>query len=100
MVPLLSDPRVSLFTNGTIEIVNVTHEDQGVYTCSVDNTNISITANLEVFNKTVILKRPQIIRVLRGEAVFLDCHLYKDPRLHGYKVHWKKDNLNLRMLDK
>ncbi|XP_047234481.1 neural cell adhesion molecule L1.1-like isoform X4 [Girardinichthys multiradiatus] len=100
MVPLLSDPRVSLFTNGTIEIVNVTHEDQGVYTCSVDNTNISITANLEVFDKTEILKGPQDIYVHRGEAVFLDCHFYKDPRLHGSKVHWKKDNLNLRMLDK
>ncbi|MEQ2192256.1 hypothetical protein XENOCAPTIV_009174, partial [Xenoophorus captivus] len=100
MVPLLSDPRVSLFTNGTIEIVNVTHEDHGVYTCSVDNTNISITANLEVFDKTVILKGPQDIHVLRGQAVFLDCHFYKDSRLHGYKVHWKKDNLDLRMLDK
>ncbi|KAK5624109.1 hypothetical protein CRENBAI_015025 [Crenichthys baileyi] len=100
MVPLLSDLRVSLFTNGTIGIVNVTHEDQGVYTCSVDNTNISITANLEVFDKTVILKGPRDVRVLRGETVFLDCHFYKDSRLHGYKVHWKKDNLDLRMLDK
>lgn len=50
-IPLLSDERASLFTNGTIGLGNVSHNDQGLYTCSVDNTKISITANLEVFSK-------------------------------------------------
>ncbi|XP_035998147.1 neural cell adhesion molecule L1.1 [Fundulus heteroclitus] len=101
-LPLLSDERVSLFTNGTIGLINVTHEDQGVYTCSVDNTNVSIAANLEVFNRTVILKGPGDVRVLRGETAFLDCQFYRDPRLHSFKVHWRKDghNLNLLMNDK
>ncbi|KAM4738132.1 LOW QUALITY PROTEIN: neural cell adhesion molecule L1.1-like [Anableps anableps] len=95
---LLSDHRVSQFTNGTIGLVNITHKDQGVYTCSVDNTNISITANLEVFNRTVILKGPQDVYVRRGQTAFLDCHFYKDPRLRDYKVQWKKDGQNLDVL--
>lgn len=54
MVPLLSDPRVSLLTNGTIELSNVSHDDSGVYTCSVKHTNISITAHLEVFSESYL----------------------------------------------
>ncbi|XP_038165165.1 neural cell adhesion molecule L1.1-like isoform X3 [Cyprinodon tularosa] len=94
-IPLLSDQRASLFTNGTIGLGNVSHNDQGLYTCSVDNTNISITANLEVFNRTVIHKGPQDIHVHRGESAFLDCLFYKDPRLLKYEVHWKKHGQNL-----
>lgn len=54
IVSLISDPRVSLLTNGTIQLVNATHEDSGVYTCSVKHTDIFITANLEVFSKSFI----------------------------------------------
>uniref|UniRef100_A0A665VN83 Neural cell adhesion molecule L1.1-like n=1 Tax=Echeneis naucrates TaxID=173247 RepID=A0A665VN83_ECHNA len=52
MVSLLSDPRVSLLTNGTIELSYVSHEDSGTYTCSVKNTNISISAHVEVFSES------------------------------------------------
>lgn len=52
MVPLLSDPRVSLLTNGTVELSNVSYADSGEYICSVRNANISITANLEVFSES------------------------------------------------
>lgn len=51
-VPLLSDPRISLLTNGTIELTNVSHDDSGTYTCSVKHTNISIIAHLEVFSES------------------------------------------------
>uniref|UniRef100_A0A3Q1ENK4 Neural cell adhesion molecule L1.1-like n=1 Tax=Acanthochromis polyacanthus TaxID=80966 RepID=A0A3Q1ENK4_9TELE len=59
LVPLLSDPRVSLLTNGTIKVSNVTHEDGGVYTCFIKNSSvssvtkstISITANLEIYSQ-------------------------------------------------
>lgn len=50
--PLLSDLRVSLLTNGTIELLNVNHEDSGTYTCSIKHTNMSITAHLEVFSES------------------------------------------------
>ncbi|XP_008413114.1 neural cell adhesion molecule L1.1-like isoform X2 [Poecilia reticulata] len=93
-VSLLLDNRVSLFTNGTVQLVNVTHEDSGAYICSVDNTNISITANLEVFNRTVILIGPQDVDVDRGQTAYLHCHFYKDPRLRA-NVQWKKDERDL-----
>ena len=51
-LPLLSDPRVGLLTNGTMELSGVSHEDSGTYTCSVQHTNISITAHLEVFSES------------------------------------------------
>ncbi|XP_013882383.1 neural cell adhesion molecule L1, partial [Austrofundulus limnaeus] len=95
VVSLISDPRVSLLTNGTIELVNATQEDSGVYTCSVKHTDIFITANLEVFNRTVILMGPQDVHVLRGGSAFLHCLFYKDPRLQDYKVAWKKDGHTL-----
>uniref|UniRef100_A0A3P9I6N7 Neural cell adhesion molecule L1.1 n=1 Tax=Oryzias latipes TaxID=8090 RepID=A0A3P9I6N7_ORYLA len=48
MVPLLVDPRASLFTNGTIQLSSVSHEDGGTYTCSVKFSNISITARFSL----------------------------------------------------
>ncbi|KAM9750843.1 neural cell adhesion molecule L1.1-like [Menidia menidia] len=92
--PLLSDPRVSLLTNGTIELLNVSQEDSGGYTCSVRHTNISITANLEVFNQTVILRGPGDAQILRGSTAFLDCHIFKDPRLLHQCV-WRKEGKKL-----
>uniref|UniRef100_A0A8D3C0C4 Neural cell adhesion molecule L1 n=1 Tax=Scophthalmus maximus TaxID=52904 RepID=A0A8D3C0C4_SCOMX len=48
---LLADPRVNLLTNGGLEISNVTHDDEGFYTCSVQNTNLSVNAELEVLSE-------------------------------------------------
>ncbi|XP_029362749.1 neural cell adhesion molecule L1.1-like isoform X2 [Echeneis naucrates] len=96
MVSLLSDPRVSLLTNGTIELSYVSHEDSGTYTCSVKNTNISISAHVEVFNQTVILNGPQDVQALRGTSALLDCSAYKDPRLHRYQILWRKDGQKLQ----
>lgn len=47
---LLADPRINLLTNGGLEISNVTHDDEGLYTCSVQNANMSISAELEVLS--------------------------------------------------
>uniref|UniRef100_A0A667Z1S6 Neural cell adhesion molecule L1 n=1 Tax=Myripristis murdjan TaxID=586833 RepID=A0A667Z1S6_9TELE len=91
MLPLLSDSRVSLLTNGTIELSNVGHDDSGTYTCSIRHTNISIMAHLEVLNRTVILNGPQHVRTLNGTSALLDCHFYKDPRLLDPQIVWKRD---------
>lgn len=48
---LLGDPRVNLLTNGGLEISNVTHNDSGVYTCSVHDTSLSVSAVLEVLSE-------------------------------------------------
>ncbi|XP_070696233.1 neural cell adhesion molecule L1.1-like isoform X2 [Pempheris klunzingeri] len=94
--PLLSDPRISLSTNGTIELSDASHADSGAYTCSVKHVNISITAHLEVFNRTVMLTRPQDVRVLRGSSALLDCSFYKDPQLLNYQIIWRKDGHKLQ----
>uniref|UniRef100_A0A3P8UED9 Neural cell adhesion molecule L1.1 n=1 Tax=Cynoglossus semilaevis TaxID=244447 RepID=A0A3P8UED9_CYNSE len=95
--PLLSDLRVSLLTNGTIELLNVNHEDSGTYTCSIKHTNMSITAHLEVFNRTLILTPPQEVRCPRESSALLDCHFYKDPRLQ-HQVVWKMNGFKLLSL--
>uniref|UniRef100_UPI0037E9105F neural cell adhesion molecule L1.1-like isoform X2 n=1 Tax=Semicossyphus pulcher TaxID=241346 RepID=UPI0037E9105F len=94
-LPLLSHPRVSPLTNGTIKLTNANLEDSGSYTCMVKHTNISITAHLEVFNQTLILTSPQDVRVLRGTGALLDCGFYKDPQLLKYNVVWKKNKHKL-----
>uniref|UniRef100_A0A3P9I6Z8 Neural cell adhesion molecule L1 n=1 Tax=Oryzias latipes TaxID=8090 RepID=A0A3P9I6Z8_ORYLA len=96
MVPLLVDPRASLFTNGTIQLSSVSHEDGGTYTCSVKFSNISISANLEVFNQTTISEGPKDIRVLEGTTALLACDFYKDPRLQDFYVKWKRDGVELQ----
>ncbi|XP_035016178.2 neural cell adhesion molecule L1.1 isoform X2 [Hippoglossus stenolepis] len=94
-LPPLSDPRVALLTNGTMELSGVSHDDSGTYTCSVQHTNISITAHLEVFNRTMILTSPQDVHVLRGASALLDCRFYRDPRLLNYQIVWKRDGQKL-----
>ncbi|KAK1898048.1 Neural cell adhesion molecule L1, partial [Dissostichus eleginoides] len=89
-LPLLSDPRVALLTNGSIIVSDVSHEDSGEYSCSIKHSNISISAHLEVYNQTVILNGPQDVRVLRGSSALLDCVFQKDPRLIKYQIVWKK----------
>uniref|UniRef100_A0A3P8PDA1 Neural cell adhesion molecule L1 n=1 Tax=Astatotilapia calliptera TaxID=8154 RepID=A0A3P8PDA1_ASTCA len=95
---LLSDPllypRVSILTNGTLKLSDVSHNDSGEYICSVQNTNISITAKLDVF-RDEILTPPQAVRVVQGKSAFLDCDVDTDPRLRDYQVVWKKANRKL-----
>ncbi|XP_068601882.1 neural cell adhesion molecule L1.1-like [Brachionichthys hirsutus] len=95
-LPLLSDPRVSLMTNGTIVLSDISHEDSGSYTCSIKHTNISITANLDVFNRTVIELKPQNVRVLRGTGALLDCVFSKDSQLNKAQIVWKRDGQKLQ----
>ncbi|XP_029690204.1 neural cell adhesion molecule L1-like isoform X2 [Takifugu rubripes] len=95
-LPLLSDPRVSLMTNGTLVISEVDHDDAGVYSCSVKhNNNVSINAHLEVYNRTVIPAPPQNLRFLRGTNALLTCGFYTDPRLPPAQVVWRRDGHKL-----
>ncbi|KAM9856018.1 neural cell adhesion molecule L1.1-like [Aulostomus maculatus] len=93
--PLLSDPRISLLTNGTLELSNISHNDSGMYTCFIKHTNISITAHLSVFNRTVIRTQPRDVRVTRGDSALLDCDFHTDPRLSNSQIIWRKDGQKL-----
>ncbi|XP_033484618.2 neural cell adhesion molecule L1.2 isoform X3 [Epinephelus lanceolatus] len=92
---LLADPRVNLLTNGVLEIFNVTHEDEGLYTCSVHNTNLSVSAELEVLNRTVILSPPQALKVLRGDTAIFTCLALVDPKLGSPFIQWRKNGEKL-----
>ncbi|XP_056279739.1 neural cell adhesion molecule L1.1-like isoform X2 [Pseudoliparis swirei] len=93
--PLLSDPRVALLTNGSVTLTGAGHEDSGEYTCSIQHRNISVTAHLEVFNRTVMLSGPQDVRALRGSVALLDCRFYKDPQLVQAQVVWRRNEHKL-----
>ncbi|XP_044208003.1 neural cell adhesion molecule L1.2 isoform X3 [Thunnus albacares] len=92
---LLADPRVNLLTNGGLEITNVTHDDEDNYTCSVQNTNLSISANLEVLNRTVILSPLQTLRVQPGNKAIFTCLARVDPKLGIPLYQWRKNNQKL-----
>lgn len=47
----LAEPRVNLLTNGGLEVFNVSHDDEGIYTCSIQNSNVSVSAVLEVLSE-------------------------------------------------
>ncbi|XP_010782814.1 neural cell adhesion molecule L1-like [Notothenia coriiceps] len=89
---LLADPRVNQLTNGALEIFNVTHDDEGFYTCSIQNTNLSVNAELEVLNRTVIVSPPQDLKVQRGNTAIFTCLAVVDPKLGPPQIQWRKDN--------
>lgn len=48
---VMSNSRMNQLSSGTLEISNVSHNDSGLYTCSVGEDKISITAELEVLGE-------------------------------------------------
>uniref|UniRef100_A0A8C9Y5X0 Neural cell adhesion molecule L1 n=1 Tax=Sander lucioperca TaxID=283035 RepID=A0A8C9Y5X0_SANLU len=89
---LLADPRMNPLTNGVLEISNVTHDDSGFYTCSVQNTNLSVSVELEVLNRTVILSPPQDLKVQRGNTTIFTCLALVDPKLGSPQIQWRKND--------
>nr|XP_040048825.1 neural cell adhesion molecule L1.2 isoform X1 [Gasterosteus aculeatus aculeatus] len=89
---LLADTRVNQLINGVLEISNVTHDDEGFYTCSVENTNLSVSTELEVLNRTVILSPPQDLKVQRGNTTIFTCRSLVDRKLGSPLIQWRKNN--------
>lgn len=95
ILSFLGDPRVNLLTNGGLEIYNVTHDDEGVYNCSVQKTNLFISAELEVLNRTVIVSPPQALKVQPGHTATFTCSALVDPKLDSPLIQWRKNNQKL-----
>ncbi|XP_060794599.1 neural cell adhesion molecule L1.1 isoform X2 [Neoarius graeffei] len=89
---VLSNPRMSQMISGMLLITNVSHEDAGIYTCSIKETNISITALLVVVNKTRIVSPLQNLQVLRGKSLVWPCRYEVDANLYNASIQWKKDS--------
>uniref|UniRef100_A0A6Q2XG25 Neural cell adhesion molecule L1 n=1 Tax=Esox lucius TaxID=8010 RepID=A0A6Q2XG25_ESOLU len=92
---LLDEPRVNLLTNGTLQVTNVSSGDEGLYTCSVVNSNLSINAELEVLNRTVILSPPGPLRVQPGNRATFSCLAQVDSKLTPPHIQWRKDGQKL-----
>ncbi|NP_571458.1 neural cell adhesion molecule L1.1 precursor [Danio rerio] len=90
-IPALSNAKISQMTNGSLKISNVSEEDSNRYTCSVSETNKSISAELEVLNRTKIVGPPQNLHVIRGSDAILHCKYTVDHNLKSPTVQWKKD---------
>lgn len=90
MPSLVSDPRVNLLTDGGLEISNITHDDEGLFTCSVENTNMSINAQLDILNKTVATPLPDL-KVQPGHTATFRCVYSVDPKLSPPLVQWRKN---------
>lgn len=94
--PLLAHPHVSLLPNGTLKVLNVSRTDSGVYVCAVEQKNISISAHLEVYERSRVLAGPQSLRSPRGTTALLQCEAFTDPRLkHERQIVWRRDGLKI-----
>ncbi|XP_028849387.1 neural cell adhesion molecule L1.2 isoform X2 [Denticeps clupeoides] len=91
---LLSSPRVTLATGGSLQISNVSHGDGGLYTCYLPESNVSISAELKVLNQTVIVSAPLDLRVQRGTAVVFTCIAKVDPEL-DHQLLWRRSGQKL-----
>ncbi|CAL8259399.1 unnamed protein product [Gadus morhua 'NCC'] len=91
----LADPRVNPLASGGLQISNVTLGDEGLYTCSVLNSDLSITARLEVLNQTIILSPPQDLRVQPGKTATFTCLSLVDPKLSPPFIQWRLNGQKL-----
>ncbi|XP_067302078.1 neural cell adhesion molecule L1.2 isoform X2 [Pseudorasbora parva] len=92
---LKANPRMSQLSDGSLQISNASLNDSGQYTCSVSNSKITITAELDVLNKTVIVKPPLALRIQRGKPATFTCEYQVDSRQDAPQVQWRKNRQKL-----
>ncbi|XP_067226797.1 neural cell adhesion molecule L1.2 [Chanodichthys erythropterus] len=92
---LIANPRMSQLSDGSLQIRNATRNDSSQYTCTVSNSKITITAELDVLNKTEIVKPPLALRIQRGQPATLTCEYYVDFRQVAPQVQWRKNRQKL-----
>uniref|UniRef100_A0AAY4D295 Neural cell adhesion molecule L1.1 n=1 Tax=Denticeps clupeoides TaxID=299321 RepID=A0AAY4D295_9TELE len=94
--PAQANARMYQLTDGALQITNASREDSGRYTCSVHNSNQSISAQLDVLNRTTIVSPPKDIRAIRGQPATLTCSARIDERLaKADLIHWRKNGDNI-----
>ncbi|XP_021325404.2 neural cell adhesion molecule L1.2 isoform X1 [Danio rerio] len=92
---LVANQRMIQLSDGSLQISNASLNDSGQYTCTVNNSKITITAELDVLNKTVIVKPPLALRIQRGKPATLTCEYQVDSRQDLPQVQWRKNTQKL-----
>uniref|UniRef100_A0A673CCR2 Contactin 3b n=1 Tax=Sphaeramia orbicularis TaxID=375764 RepID=A0A673CCR2_9TELE len=75
--------RITLLSNGTLKIANVTKRDAATYTCVAKNQfgTASTTGRLLITEPTRITMRPTNMEIIVGESIVLPCQIACDPAL-------------------
>uniref|UniRef100_A0AAR2LAY5 Neural cell adhesion molecule L1 n=1 Tax=Pygocentrus nattereri TaxID=42514 RepID=A0AAR2LAY5_PYGNA len=92
---VLNNPRMTVLSNGTLQISDTSHNDTGLYTCSVDEAKITISAELEVLNRTVIVDPPRALHVQKGKSATFTCQYQIDSNLGIPQILWRKSKKKL-----
>ncbi|KAJ8257449.1 hypothetical protein GJAV_G00185720 [Gymnothorax javanicus] len=92
---IMSDPRVSQLNSGALQILDASQDDSGSFSCSVLDTELSITSLLEVLNRTIIVTPPQNLNAQRGHEAVLTCLAQVDAKLEPPQIQWRKNGQKL-----
>ncbi|XP_053092526.1 neogenin isoform X7 [Pangasianodon hypophthalmus] len=85
-----SDERFAVIGGGSLQIVNVTEDDAGTYTCQADNGNetIKIQAELNVQVPPRFLKKPSNMYAHEAMDIIFECDVVGSP---APTVKWVKN---------
>ncbi|TDH10291.1 hypothetical protein EPR50_G00073480 [Perca flavescens] len=88
----LEGNRFKTHSNGTLEIKNIRIDDQGTYLCIVSNIagREESQVRVEVKEPTLIVTRPQSMKVIRGSDVRFECGVKADVTT-PVTTTWMKD---------
>ncbi|XP_044856555.1 neural cell adhesion molecule L1, partial [Mauremys mutica] len=101
MEPALQDERAFVHTNGTLRLSRAQRQDTGTYVCLAQNdqTNVTISARLEVKGATRIVLGPQGAVVKKSSNVTFQCQARFDETLQERRVEWRRDGRPIRESD-
>uniref|UniRef100_A0A8C0GN41 Contactin-1 n=1 Tax=Chelonoidis abingdonii TaxID=106734 RepID=A0A8C0GN41_CHEAB len=99
---LVNGSRISIWDDGSLEIVNITKLDQGSYTCFAENNRgkANSTGTLEITEATKITLAPTNVDVTVGENATMQCIASYDTTLdltfiwslNGYMIDFEKEH--------
>ncbi|XP_017282446.1 contactin-3 isoform X2 [Kryptolebias marmoratus] len=94
--------RITVLSNGTLKITNVTKRDAASYTCIAKNQfgTASTTGRLLITEPTRITMRPTNMEIIVGESIVLPCQIAYDPALdvsfswafNGQLINFQRDS--------
>ncbi|XP_054859425.1 neural cell adhesion molecule L1 [Eublepharis macularius] len=96
----LENNRTFEFTNGTLQLEQVQHEDAGSYRCLAknDQNEVFITAHLIVKRATKILEGPADANKMKGTSVTFRCEAWFDVSIPKHGIKWQREGRDIKEL--